>query len=1115
MQCEKPLIDERQIRQLQLPNGISVTLISDSRSEKSSCALSIGFGAAKDSFPGIAHMTEHAVFLGSKKYPEENAYKKFLSKHGGGSNGATGMEYTSFKFFVNADSFEPALDIFSQFFKAPLLSQDSIQREVHAVDSEDSKNRILDNRRTLQVLKDIMNPKTSYSKFSTGNLNTLAFGLVEENGKFLTAAVREFHQQHYDPRKMNLCLVGPQNLDELNRLASELFSNIQCSGSDRHTCSSQSSQDDSEKYGTRELFEITDDHHLLVQFRPSKDIRDIHFMWELPFDPKLYRSDPSTLISYLLNQREEGTLLATLQDLGLATAVSGSYRTTFTDPASGNSFAIYQIGVSLTEQGLTQWRLVQRYVMDTLKLISDLSPEKIDIYWKEIQSITTLSFAFQSQPSAYEQAASAVSNMLNYDPHHVLSGEDLVDNIDIPRFHDYCQRLITQSQVIFIRSRSIEGLPDCDDKDFIRTAMNAFDHDNGGVGNTGFTVEETRDNDYRRSLYFSLLRDYLHFQRRDKSEINTSTIWKELFYGISYLAQFIPIEDVCGNNLKRIQLQNPSRFICKELLDQVCHNPQLFRERLSSRKLHSAPPTMCDFNAYFNSDSSIASELKESKSPFMWVSQDEIFATPKSVFHLFIPRVIPENSESNVHPRNFLLNVLFSQIITREFGDAYSGGLSVEVSWSRRGLSIRFYGYSEGIFNFAKLVLFSLLGISVSPQGEILRTENGLWRSKVTPLLFNNFKEKQLRGLRSWKQTRPDSQAQSILAYLLHEGEQMPEHMIGELEATDMKELFLLEDEIKSLLLNYISATLREESTRQSGVAHLHGSLNTEEGKNSLFQMFSSVLNTFEGEISTKACELPSYEIVKDRTRILPKGQHTVISLPAINEQDPNHAYVLFIQTEQRSPRNGALMLLLRRLWAEPAFNTLRTQQQLGYIVSFSTEGYGRGRYGIRGFELKVLSKRFNPIEIEASVESFFTFQTEKLKNGGVTEAEIKEIAQSIIKSLRDPPTSYLEEGNEFWSSIANEFPFDWQEQVINKLNDVSLTDLQEFVSEFVANSNSRKSVAVHIYGATDNASHHRSEYLSVVDSTKFLGSPVQCLSSIDEIDPWRKLLSWSEKGQL
>ena len=49
---------------------------------------------------------------GTEKYPAENHYKQFLSKHGGSSNASTSMETTVYKFDVNHAHFEEALDIF-------------------------------------------------------------------------------------------------------------------------------------------------------------------------------------------------------------------------------------------------------------------------------------------------------------------------------------------------------------------------------------------------------------------------------------------------------------------------------------------------------------------------------------------------------------------------------------------------------------------------------------------------------------------------------------------------------------------------------------------------------------------------------------------------------------------------------------------------------------------------------------------------------------------------------------------------------------------------------------------------------------------------------------------
>lgn len=61
--------DTNEYRQLILPNGIATTLVRDVKSVKSSGALAVAAGAALDPSdrPGLAHFTEHAVFLGSSK----------------------------------------------------------------------------------------------------------------------------------------------------------------------------------------------------------------------------------------------------------------------------------------------------------------------------------------------------------------------------------------------------------------------------------------------------------------------------------------------------------------------------------------------------------------------------------------------------------------------------------------------------------------------------------------------------------------------------------------------------------------------------------------------------------------------------------------------------------------------------------------------------------------------------------------------------------------------------------------------------------------------------------------------------------------------------------------
>lgn len=63
-----------------------------------------------NNLPGLAHFCEHMLFLGTKKYPEENEYAKYLTQHGGASNAYTATDYTCYFFDVAPEHLPGALD---------------------------------------------------------------------------------------------------------------------------------------------------------------------------------------------------------------------------------------------------------------------------------------------------------------------------------------------------------------------------------------------------------------------------------------------------------------------------------------------------------------------------------------------------------------------------------------------------------------------------------------------------------------------------------------------------------------------------------------------------------------------------------------------------------------------------------------------------------------------------------------------------------------------------------------------------------------------------------------------------------------------------------------------
>lgn len=450
------MIDERVYAQFTLRNGIPVTVVHDRTSEKSSCSLAVKTGAMYDPLPGIAHITEHAVFLGSEKYPVENAYKDFLNKNGGSSNAGTSMEHTTYKFAVNQAAFDKALDIFSQFFKSPLFSTEAMCREIMAVDSEDSKNRIIDSRRLLQVLKHQVDPASEYAKFSTGNLKTLVYGDVEKYGNNLANTIRSFHEEHYLPEHMTVALVGPQSVEELQRLAEEHFSNVASAENEPAAADATAfiatgkDSSSSDKIGAiRSSPLFVHGRGKVIKMRPVKDLRDMTIIWELPPSNNLYREDPCALLGYLLGHKGEGSWFAALQDKKWATSTSAGVRTTFHD------FTLFETTVSLTEEGMQHWVSVMALLYKKIEAIRGASDEQLQSVWAEMRAINTLDFQYKQKSSAYELAPKLAANMLEYRSDHILSAGWLMDEkVDVPLLRQFVGSMVPQRSLVFLRSKA-------------------------------------------------------------------------------------------------------------------------------------------------------------------------------------------------------------------------------------------------------------------------------------------------------------------------------------------------------------------------------------------------------------------------------------------------------------------------------------------------------------------------------------------------------------------------------------------------------------------------------------------------------------------------------------
>lgn len=66
---EKPDLDDRLYRVIELPNKLEALLVHDAQTDKASASLNVNVGNFSDEedMPGMAHAVEHLLFMGTEK----------------------------------------------------------------------------------------------------------------------------------------------------------------------------------------------------------------------------------------------------------------------------------------------------------------------------------------------------------------------------------------------------------------------------------------------------------------------------------------------------------------------------------------------------------------------------------------------------------------------------------------------------------------------------------------------------------------------------------------------------------------------------------------------------------------------------------------------------------------------------------------------------------------------------------------------------------------------------------------------------------------------------------------------------------------------------------------
>lgn len=211
--------DARSYQLCRAASGLLCLLISDPAADAASCVAQFGVGSHDEPahLPGLAHLLEHMLFMGSAGYPQAGSFPQLISEWSGRFNASTAAERTRYHFSVNSGGLEACFAQLTDMLVAPLFAPEAVAAERQVIDAEFHTRLADDALHEQAALGQVFNPEHPLSRFTAGNISTLGLDAGE-----LSAALRAFHNRHY--RAANGCLMmhGPQSITELRLLAGQL-----------------------------------------------------------------------------------------------------------------------------------------------------------------------------------------------------------------------------------------------------------------------------------------------------------------------------------------------------------------------------------------------------------------------------------------------------------------------------------------------------------------------------------------------------------------------------------------------------------------------------------------------------------------------------------------------------------------------------------------------------------------------------------------------------------------------------------------------------------------------------------------------------------------------------
>ncbi len=407
--------EKRNITGIILHNKIKIVLISDKQINKSTCCVGVGAGYLQDEYEGTAHFLEHLLFMGSEKYPESNEYPSYIQTCGGSFNAFTADNMTLYYLELDTSFFKKGVEMLSWFFKKPILDMGNIKSEKEIINSEHEKNLLDDMWIMDDIFKNFIKSGSKYTKFGTGNNQSLE-GITKED-------ILKFYSKYYTTNNMYVCIIDSKPIETMINEYVVFFNDI-----DDKLYKSGTESDS--RFEKEPLVLIKEN---IIEFKSVSEYNFLNLILKIKCDEKNQVDfQLVNLISWLIGTEYEKSFYYYLKENNLAKNISSSIDYFY------DYECILCVRLILNDNSVKNVSKILDSFNDYLNKILELGESEFEKLYLNFQKVKLLKSLYPEKNNSVDIAIEVIENLIKSpDTNLAIVRKNLVPNYDSTIFKKF------------------------------------------------------------------------------------------------------------------------------------------------------------------------------------------------------------------------------------------------------------------------------------------------------------------------------------------------------------------------------------------------------------------------------------------------------------------------------------------------------------------------------------------------------------------------------------------------------------------------------------------------------------------------------------------------------